>query len=377
MWYNRFYENMLDDYLDPGKVFVLYGLRRAGKTSLIQKYLSTYKGKYFVGTGEDLLVREIFESQSIQRIKSSFKEYDLIVIDEAQHISNIGLGLKMLVDSVPSIKVIASGSSSFDLSNKLGEPLTGRQRIGVLYPLSMLEIKNQYGAMEVQAGLEEYLLFGTFPEALTLKTGPDKIEYLNTLRDSYLLKDLLVLENIKNSSKLTQLLKLLAFQIGKEVSINELSNSLGIAKLTVERYLDLLEKTFIIKKIGGFSRNLRKEIVKSNRYYFLDNGIRNALINNFNHIDSRDDVGMLWENFVFSERVKRNTYLKHYANLYFWRTYDRQEIDYIEEYGGQLWGYEFKWGNKEARKPKLWLETYEKSQFETVNKNNFINFITE
>ena len=376
MWLDRYYESQLEKNLQPGKVFILYGSRRAGKTSLIKKYLSNFNGRCFLGTGEDLLVREIFESASIQRITNSFKEYDLIVIDEAQNIPGIGLGLKMLVDSLPTKKIIASGSSSFDLSNKLGEPLTGRQRIGVLYPLSMLEIKNQYGAMEMQARLEEFLIYGTFPEILTIKSELEKIEYLNTLRDSYLLKDLLVLEHIRNSSKLTQLLRLLAFQIGKEVSINELSNTLGIAKITVERYLDLLEKVFIIKRVGGFSRNLRKEITKSQRFYFLDNGIRNALVNNFNHIESRDDIGMLWENFIFSERLKRNTYRKHYANIYFWRTYDRQEIDYIEEYGGELWGYEFKWGTKDARKPKLWLETYDKSQFNTINRENFIEFLT-
>lgn len=376
MWFHRYYESVLDDYLKPGKVFVLYGLRRAGKTSLIEKYLSGCSEKYFKGTGEDLILKEIFESQSVQRIKSSFQAYDLVVIDEAQHISNIGLGLKILVDSMPSIKVIASGSSSFDLSNKLGEPLTGRQRIGVIYPLSMLELSEQFGPMEIQTRLDEFMVFGTFPETLNIQSDLEKVEYLSTLRDSFLLKDLLVLESIKNASKLTSLLKLLAFQIGKKVSITELSNTLGLAKHTVERYLDLLEKVFVIKRVGGFSRNLRKEITKTFRYYFWDNGIRNALINNFNHLDSRDDIGMLWENFIFSERLKRNTYKRRYANYYFWRTYDRQEIDFIEEYGGELAGYEFKWAAKEAKKPKLWLDTYDKSHFETINKANFLPFIT-
>jgi len=277
---------------------------------------------------------------------------------------------------MPSIKVIASGSSSFDLSNKLGEPLTGRQRIGVIYPLSMLELSEQFGPMEIQTRLDEFMVFGTFPETLNIQSDLEKVEYLSTLRDSFLLKDLLVLESIKNASKLTSLLKLLAFQIGKEVSITELSNTLGLAKHTVERYLDLLEKVFVIKRVGGFSRNLRKEITKTFRYYFWDNGIRNALINNFNHLDSRDDIGMLWENFIFSERLKRNTYKRRYANYYFWRTYDRQEIDFIEEYGGELAGYEFKWAAKEAKKPKLWLDTYDKSHFETINKANFLPFIT-
>jgi len=376
MWYQRFYEQKLESYLQPGKVFVLYGLRRAGKTSLIQKLLSTYNGKYFFGTGEDLLVQEILSSQQATRITSSFSGYDLVVIDEAQYIPNVGLGLKILVDHLPSVRVIAIGSSSFDLSNKLGEPLTGRQRIGVLYPLSLLELKQQFGAMEILQQLNELLVFGTFPEVLQLKNNNDKIEYLHTLRDSYLLKDLLMLESIKNAAKLNSLLRLIAFQIGKQVSLNELSKMLELSKHTISRYLDLLEKVFIIKRVEGFSRNLRKEIRKTCRYYFWDNGIRNALINNFNYPEHRDDIGMLWENFIFTERLKRNTYRRHYANYYFWRTYSRQEIDFVEEYGGKLDGYEFKWRPATKKAPKVWLETYPNASFTIVHNENFWDFVT-
>ncbi len=376
MWYQRFYEQKLESYLQPGKVFVLYGLRRAGKTSLIQKLLSTYNGKYFFGTGEDLRVQEILSSQQATRITSSFSGYDLVVIDEAQYIPNVGLGLKILVDHLPSVRVIASGSSSFDLSNKLGEPLTGRQRIGVLYPLSLLELKQQFGAMEILQQLNELLVFGTFPEVLQLKNNNDKIEYLHTLRDSYLLKDLLMLESIKNAAKLNSLLRLIAFQIGKQVSLNELSKMLELSKHTISRYLDLLEKVFIIKRVEGFSRNLRKEIRKTCRYYFWDNGIRNALINNFNYPEHRDDIGMLWENFIFTERLKRNTYRRHYANYYFWRTYSRQEIDFVEEYGGKLDGYEFKWRPATKKAPKVWLETYPNASFTIVHNENFWDFVT-
>jgi len=375
MWYQRYFENVINDYLQPGKVFVLYGLRRTGKTSLIKKFLANYSGKYFMGTGEDLQLQEIFSSQSVRQISSFFDGYDLVIIDEAQHIPNVGLGLKLLIDHQPSLKVIASGSSSFDLSNKLGEPLTGRYRLVLLFPISMLEVKQQFGAMEVVQRLNEFLIFGVFPEVLNAKKDIEKIEYLSTLRDSYLLKDLLILENIRNALKLTNLLKLLAFQIGNEVSLNELSKSLGIAKHTVERYLELLEKVFIIKRVGGFSRNLRNEITKTYRYYFIDNGIRNAVINNFNQLTSRDDVGKLWENFIFSERIKRNAYLKLFSNYNFWRTYDRKEIDFIEEHGGQLRGYEFKWSDKKAKAPKLWLETYQGSSFETINRSNFLEFV--
>jgi predicted AAA+ superfamily ATPase len=376
MWLERYYENKLDSLIKPGKVLVIYGMRRTGKTSLIKKYLSTYKGKYFSGTGEDLFLREILESQSVQKISSAFNSYDLIVIDEAQFISNIGLGLKILVDSNSKIKIIATGSSSFDLSNKLGEPLTGRQRIIKLYPISISELTNQIGPMEIQAKLNDYLIYGSFPETLQLKNKNDKIEYLHTLRDSYLLKDLLILENLRNSNKLIDLLRLIAFQIGKEVSLNELSNSLDLSKQTVFRYLDLLEKVFIIKKISGFSRNLRKEISKTNRYYFCDNGLRNAIINNFDFIENRHDIGMLWENFILMERLKRNSYKRHYANYYFWRTYDRQEIDFIEEYDGELHGYEFKWKNKIAKAPAIWMNTYEKTFFDNINKDNFLEFVS-
>lgn len=374
MWIQRYYENDFESFLTPGKVLVIHGMRRTGKTSLIKKMLNSYKGKYFLGTGEDQFIKEIFESHDLQRITSAFEEYDLVAIDEAQYISNVGLGLKILVDHNPKIKVIATGSSSFDLSNKLGEPLTGRQRVLQLYPISILELNNQLGKLEIQKKLSDFLIFGSFPEALQMKNSNDKIEYLHSLRDSYLLKDLLMLENIRNANKLIDLLRLIAFQIGKEVSLNELSNSLDLSKQTVFRYLDLLEKVFIIKKIGGYSRNLRKEISKSYRYYFWDNGLRNAIVNNFNYFESRNDIGMLWENFILIERLKRNSYKRHFANYYFWRTYDRQEIDFIEEYNGELHGYEFKWSRKTQKAPKIWMDTYEKTFFQTISKENYLEF---
>ncbi len=375
MWIERFYEENFEKLLNPGKVLVVHGMRRTGKTSLIKKFLNSYKGKYFFGTGEDLFLKEILESQNVQRITSAFGEYDLVVIDEAQYIFNVGLGLKILVDHNPHIKIIATGSSSFDLSNKLGEPLTGRQKVIQLYPIAVMELKKQFGSLEIRKNLNDLLIFGSFPEVLQMQSPNDRIEYLHSLRNSYLLKDLLILENLRNANKLIDLLRLIAFQIGKEVSLNELSNSLDLSKQTVFRYLDLLEKVFIIKKIGGFSRNLRKEITKSNRYYFWDNGLRNAIINNFNYLENRNDTGMLWENFALIERLKRNSYRKHFANYYFWRTYDRQEIDFIEEYNGELHGYEFKWSNKSVKAPKIWMETYKNTHFEIVNKENFIDFV--
>jgi predicted AAA+ superfamily ATPase len=375
-WYNRFYEQKFPDIIKAGKVLLIYGPRRAGKTSLIKHFLLSYKDKYFSGVGEDMALRELMRSQDVRRITSSFKGYQLVVIDEAQKIPGISTGLKILVDNLPQLKIIASGSSSFKLSSQLGEPLTGRYRSMFLYPLAMLELHDQFGGMDILEQLEEFLVFGTYPEVMLAENHLDKQELLVNLRDSYLFKDILELDSIRNADKLSDLLKLLAFQIGKEVSLTELGSTLGLAKQTVERYLELLEKTFVIRKVRGFSRNLRKEIAKSSRYYFLDNGIRNALINNFNNLSTRNDTGMLWENFLFVERMKKRCYSRIFANDYFWRTYDQQEIDLVEEREGRLWGYEFKWGKKRPKIPKAWLETYENAQFQCINKDNFLDFIT-
>ncbi len=371
----RFYDDKISSLLQNGKVLALYGPRRVGKTTLIKSFLENFSSKFFFGNGDDSALREILESENINRITSAFKGYDLIVIDEAQRIINVGLGLKILVDSLPECKVIATGSSSFKLSGKIGEPLTGRQKTALLYPLSALELSEEFGRMAINENLENYLIYGSYPEVITAENTEDKKDYLVLLRDSYLFKDILELENIKNSSKLFDLLKLIAFQIGKEVSLNELSNSLEIAKQTVERYLDLLEKTFVIKRVRGFSGNLRKEVTKTSRYFFMDNGIRNAVINNFNNLSTRNDVGLLWENYLFVERIKKQTYKKIYSNNYFWRTYDKKEIDMVEERDGKLFGYEFKWGGKKKTSEKLWLETYENAEFELINKDNYLDFI--
>jgi len=372
----RYYETKIQSLLKPAKVLVLFGPRQVGKTTLINTFLSSYRGNYYFGVGEDRMLRDILESDSPQRIRSSFSGYDLIVIDEAQKIERVGSGLKLLVDHLPDVPVFASGSSSFELSNRLGEPLTGRQRVITLFPFAVMELKEIFGPMKVIEMLPELLIYGGYPEVLTSIQIAQKKEYLIGLRDSLLFKDILELENIRNSRKLSDLLMLIAFQIGKEVSLNELSGSLGIAKQTVERYLDLLEKTFIIKKVRGFSRNLRKEITKSSRYYFWDNGIRNALINNFNDISVRNDIGALWENFLFIERIKKQHYHRIYANNYFWRTYDHKEIDLVEERDGNLYGYEFKWSDRRNKVPGLWLDTYSNATFQFITRDNFLDFVT-
>jgi len=375
IWYNRYLETQTDSVLKKGKVFVLYGPRRVGKTELIRKVISAFSGKIFSGSGDNQEVRELLSTQKLSQLQSAFGSYEMVFIDEAQRIPEAGYGLKLLIDHFPEMIILVTGSSSFDLSNKIGEPLTGRNIVRNLFPISVLELNKQFGGMYVLQKLEELLIYGAYPDVLNASSADNKKEYLMSIRDSYLLKDILELESIKNPSKLSDLLKLLAFQIGREVSLNELSNSLGIAKQSVERYLDLLEKTFIIKKVGGFSRNLRKEVVKTARYFFWDNGVRNALINNFNLLSQRNDLGMLWENFLYMERLKTKSYKRLFSNDYFWRTYDRQEIDLIEDRDGQLFGYEFKWKPQKVKAPKAWVDAYPNSEFQVISKDNFLEFL--
>lgn len=374
-WFNRYLESQTDTILKKGKVFVLYGPRRVGKTELIRKLISGISGKIFSGTGDNQEVRELLSSQKLSQLQTAFGSYQLLFIDEAQRIPEAGYGLKLLIDHFPEMIILVTGSSSFDLSSKIGEPLTGRNIVRNLFPISVLELNEQFGGMYVLQKLEELLIFGAYPDVLNASSAEDKKEYLISIRDSYLLKDILELERVKNPSKLSDLLKLLAFQIGHEVSLNELSNSLGIAKQSVERYLDLLEKTFIIKKVGGFSRNLRKEVVKTARYFFWDNGVRNALINNFNPPGQRNDIGMLWENFMTMERLKTKSHKRIFSNDYFWRTYDRQEIDLIEDRDGKLYAYEFKWTPRHEKAPKAWAEAYPDSEFQVISKDNFLDFL--
>lgn len=374
-WFDRYFQYKLDELVLPGKVFILYGPRRVGKTELIKRFIKKFEGKVYQGTGDNMELQQILVSRNLSMFKTVFGAYDLIFIDEAQRIPQIGIALKLLIDHLPNVRIIATGSSSFDLSNALGEPLTGRQKIRTLYPLSILELNEQFGGMDVIHRLEQLMIFGAYPEVLTLESVQEKVEYLMTLRDSYLLKDVLEMESIRNPLKLSELLKLLAYQIGHEVSLNELSNRLGIAKKSVERYLDLLEKSFVIKKVTGFSRNLRNEVTKTARYYFYDNGIRNALISNFNQYRMRNDQGMLWENLLYIERYKSNAYKQIYANSYFWRTYNRKEIDLVEERDGKLFGYEFKLSPKKLKAPGLWTEAYPDASFEVISRDNFLEFL--
>lgn len=371
----RFYDN-LGELLQPQKVLVLYGPRRVGKTILLERFLKQTELKYKLDSGDNIRTQNILSSQDFSQILEYAEDYELLAIDEAQQIPNIGMGLKIIVDHMPKIKIIATGSSSFDLSRQIGEPLTGRKQTIVLYPLSQLELLSEHNRFELKQKLEEFLVFGSYPEVVITKGRKKKISVLQEMVNSYLLKDILTLEKVKGSKLLLDLLKLLAFQTGNQVSLNELAGQLGIDVKTVARYLDLLEKTFIIIRLGGFSRNLRKEITNKNKYYFLDNGIRNAVISQFNRLDTRNDVGQLWENFIVMERLKKRSYKDIYAFQYFWRTYDQKEIDLIEERKGKLFGYEIKWRDKRIKTPKAWLETYKKATYQVINKNNYLEFIT-
>jgi predicted AAA+ superfamily ATPase len=371
----RAYEPV-EKYLKPNRVLLIYGPRRVGKTTLLQKTLSETTLKYKLDSGDNILTQQILSSQDFSKIMGYVEGYELIAIDEAQNIPNIGMGLKIIVDQVPGIKVIATGSSSFELAGQVGEPLTGRKQTLVLYPLSQLELRQVYNRHELTQKIPDYLIFGGYPEVMEASSRIERIDVISEIAHSYLLKDLLVFERVKSSRLLLDLLKLLAFQLGCEVSLNELATQLSIDVKTVQRYLDLLEKAFVIFRLNGFSRNLRKEVTSKSKYYFMDTGIRNALIAQFNPLDQRNDVGQLWENFLMIERLKLRSYSRMSANPYFWRTYDQQEIDLVEERDGKLYGYEFKWSqNKETFAPKHWKETYSHAEFTTINQNNYMDFI--
>ena len=360
-----------------GKVVVLYGPRRVGKTTLIRRYVRQHAPDALVVTGEDAAVREYMESQSIAKLREFVGGRRTLVVDEAQHVREIGLNLKLLADHVEGLRIVATGSSSFDLAARTGEPLTGRKTTLLLLPLAQLELGQLESAHETVANLEARLLYGSYPEVVLMASNEDRAAYLRELIASYLFRDVLQLDGVRHAAKLTMLLQLLAFQIGKDVSISELASSAGMNKNTVDRYLDLLEKAYVVYSRHGFSRNLRKEITKSRRYYFYDNGVRNGLIGNFNPLALRDDAGALWENYALAERMKRNLYKGRQPMSYFWRTYDRQEIDLVEDHQGQLAAAEMKWSpRKHPKPPGGWLKAYPGSAFRVVHPRDYLGFVT-
>jgi predicted AAA+ superfamily ATPase len=372
----RFYDD-LNKFVKPGKVLIIYGARQVGKTTLLKNFLSGTQYKYKLDSGDNISTQELLSSRDFTRILEYAEGCELIAIDEAQQIAGVGGGLKILVDQLPKLRVIVTGSSSFDLSQKVGEPLTGRKRTLTLYPVAQKELAATRNRHDLKEKAEDFLIFGSYPEVIKAATKKDKIEALIEIVNSYLFKDVFTLERIRGSKVLLDLVRLLALQTGSEVSLNELATQLGIDVKTAGRYLDILEKAFIILRLGGFSRNLRGEITSKCKYYFWDTGIRNAVISQFNPLNTRNDAGALWENFIIVERLKKQAYTQAHTQAYFWRTYSQKEIDLVEEKDGRLHGFECKWsGSKKASAPKEWRAAYPGSTFSVVSKENYLDFIT-
>ena len=325
--------------------------------------------------GDQSRFLDIFQSQDLNKLRSLVQGYELLFIDEAQRIPEIGISLKIILDNIKNLKVLVTGSSSLDLASKISEPLTGRTWNYKLYPISFLELSRLYNRAELDNSLEERLIFGSYPEIFSIVGEDQKKEYLQNLGDAYLYKDLIEFGGLKNSSKIRDLLRLLAFQIGSQVSLSEIATKLGMSKDTVGNYIDLLEKSFVLFRLGGLSRNLRKEVIKMDKIYFYDLGIRNILIDNLKPLKDRNDTGQLWENFLIAERMKVLSYKKDYASVYFWRTYTGAELDYIEEKEGKLSGFEFKFGLKKTKAPKGFIKAYPNSEFSCINRENYLSFI--
>lgn len=372
----RLLEQKLPSLIQPGKVLVVYGPRRVGKTTLVKDFLKEYQGPYRFMNGEELSSQELLSQQNSAQLGQLISAVSLLVIDEAQRVPNIGLNLKILIDSFPHISIVATGSASLDIASKVEESLTGRKKTILLYPISFNELIQTYGAVDVKKQLNRWLIWGSYPETISIKSEEERSRYLDELAGSYLYKDILELDGVRHANKIVGLLRLLAFQIGNEVSLTELAGNLALNRKTVERYLDLLEKSFVIFRLGGFSRNLRKEIIKNSRYYFYDNGVRNSLIQNFSQLSLRNDVGQLWENYLMIERLKYLDYSEQRVNRYFWRTYDKKEIDLIEESGGVLHGYEFKLQGEVKRSTQIEFENAYNGRVRSINQKNFENFLT-
>jgi uncharacterized protein len=371
----RFIKNEIVDSLsNPSNVIGILGARRTGKTFLMEEIAKELPEKVLIVQGDNLDVSEILSSQRLSLLKRFTEGVTHLFIDEAQKIPGIGINLKLMADNIPGLHILVSGSSAFDLKNKVGEPLTGRSHFFHLYPIAQMELRENF--LETKENLETRLLYGGYPQVITALSAKERIAKLISIRDGYLLKDILELDNQKDSLFVFNLLRLIAFQIGNDISFSELASKLNVNKKTVMRYLELLEKCYVIFSLNGFSRNLRNEYTKSPRYYFWDNGIRNVLISNFNPLNLRDDIGKLWENYCISERLKKTHYQQIAVNHYFWRTYDQKEIDLIEESGGNLTGFEFKWTESKTKIPRQFVDAYDHSEFQVINRENYLDFIT-
>ncbi len=369
----RSIQKNIEKVLFKNKIIIIYGARQVGKTTLVKEIQKKYPDSLYLNCDEPD-IRAALTNRTSTEIKSFLGSKKFIIIDEAQRVRDIGLTLKLIIDTYLNIQIIATGSSSFDLSNKIIEPLTGRKYEFYLYPFSLEELLTTYSALEVKRIIEQRIIFGMYPEIVF--SGQEAKDKLKNITQSYLYKDVLQFQNIKNAEAIEKLLQALALQIGNEVSYNELAQTTGIDKKTVASYIQILEKAFIVFRLPPFSRNLRNELKKLRKIYFFDTGVRNALINNLNQLNVRQDTGSLWENFVIAERIKYNRNNGLEKNIYFWRTIEGKEIDYLEESGGKIKGLEIKWTEKKKLKiPQLFLETYPGSEVEILNRNNYLELI--
>ena len=368
-------QKRIEDKMTPNKAILIFGARRVGKTVLMRQLIKNFKGKTLLLNGEDYDTLALLQERSIANYRHLLNGVDLLAIDEAQNIPEIGSKLKLIVDEIEGIRAIASGSSSFDLLNKAGEPLVGRSSRFQLSPFSQKEIGQTETSLQTRQNLEMRLIYGSYPEVVNIEKVEDKKDYLRDIVEAYLLKDVLSIEGVKNAGKMKDLLRLIAFQSGKEVSYDELGKQLGMSKNTVEKYLDLLSKVFVVYRLRAYARNLRKEVVKAGKWYFYDNGIRNAIISNFQQLAVRQDTGALWENYLIGERVKDNYNEGADKEFYFWRTYDGQEIDLVEESAETLNVFELKWGDKMPRIPKAFADNYLNGNYSIVNRSNYLEFI--
>ncbi len=357
------------------KIAIIYGPRQIGKTTLAKKIIKELQLKTLIVNADEAKYIDIFSSRDFNKVNRVINGHELLFIDEAQRIPDIGINLKIIRDRLPDLKIIVTGSSSFELANKVSEPLTGRTWTYNLFPLAILELQNYFSEFEIDEKIEELLIFGSYPEVFTTQNWEDKQKLLEEISKAYLYKDVLKIARIKYADKMKKLLQLLAFQIGSEVSVAEIARQLEINKGTVAEYIDLLEKSFVIFRLSGFNRNLRKEVSKKDKIYFYDLGIRNILIDNLNSLENRNDKGQLWENFLLIERKKYLSYTNKLASQYFWRISTGAELDYVEERAGKLYGYEFKAGNRFAKLPKSWSEHYKGAESKTINRENYLKFI--
>lgn len=372
---NRLLQGKILESLAPNKAVLIFGARRVGKTVMMRQIVDSYSGRTMMLNGEDFDTLDLLQNRSVANYRHLLNGIDLLAIDEAQNVPQIGSVLKLIVDEVPGISVLASGSSSFDLLNKTGEPLVGRSTQFLLTPFSQREIAQRETVFETRQNFESRLIYGSYPEVVMMDSYERKMDYLRDIVGAYLLKDILVIDGLKNSNKMRNLLRLIAFQLGSEVSYEELGKQLGMSKTTVEKYLDLLEKVFVIYRLGAYSRNLHKEVTKAGKWYFYDNGVRNAIIGAFSPLSVRQDVGALWENYIIGERRKLNFNNLLHKEFYFWRTYDKQEIDLIEESPDGMSAFEFKWGNKMPAAPKVFSQAYPDAVYHVVNKENYMDFV--